>query len=370
MFNDLETPALSALGFDDHFASQLPDPDAWDRAARVAVEHRGRYLLLSPAGTREAVLSGRLRHAVGFATELPRVGDWVELGPHATTGVVVIERVLERKTSFARRDPGQPHGLQVIAANIDAALVVCAESSSDDARVRRRGVNLARLERHATAVRQSGARPVFVINKLDLAADPERTIASVRAVARGAEVIATSAFTGAGIERLRAAIGPRETLVLVGPSGVGKSALTNRLLGREVEKVGAVRGDDERGRHTTTHRELFILPGGGLLIDTPGMRELGLSGEDVDVDLGFDEIAALGSECRFRDCRHAGEPGCAVIAAIARGELDERRLRSRQKLERELEHAHEKLDPMARSAQKRMFKTRARAHRLRDKLGK
>lgn len=370
MYHDLETPALSALGFDDHFASQFSDPDAWDRAARVAVEHRGRYLLLSSTGTREGVLSGRLRHAVGSTVELPRVGDWVELGPLSGSGVAVIARVLERKTSFVRRDPGDPHGLQVIAANIDAAFVVCAESGSDDDRVRLRGVNPARLERYATAVRQSGARPVFVINKLDLAADPEQTIAHVRAVARGAEVIATSAFTGAGIERLRAAIGPSETLALVGPSGVGKSALTNRLLGREVERVGAVRSDDERGRHTTTHRELFVLTGGGLLIDTPGMRELGLSGEDGDVDAGFDEIATLGSECRFRDCRHAGEPGCAVITAIARGELDERRLWSRQKLEREIEHARQKLDPRARAAQKRMFKTRARAHRLRDKMGK
>lgn len=369
MSHDLETPAPSALGFDDHFASQLPDPAAWDRAARVAVEHRGSYLLLTAAGPRRAVLSGRLRHAAASA-EVPCVGDWVELGATPPTGTAVIERVLERKTLFARRDPGAPHGIQLIAANIDAAFVVCAESASDDARVRLRGVNLARLERYATAVRQSGARPVFVINKLDLAADAERTIASVCAVARGAEVIATSAITGAGIEQLRSAIGPRETLVLVGPSGVGKSALTNRLLGREVERVGAVRGDDERGRHTTTHRELFLLPGGGLLIDTPGMRELGLSGEDVDLDLGFDEIAALGSGCRFRDCRHAGEPGCAVQGAIERGELDERRLSSRQKLERELAHARQRTDAAARSAQKRMLKTRARAHRLRDRLGK
>jgi ribosome biogenesis GTPase len=352
-------PTLAELGFDSFFAEQMPDPESWARLARVAVEHRGQYQVLSLHGVHAAVLSGRLRHT---ASEWPKVGDWVEL---CAANAQLIERVLRRRTQFARRDPDASGRIQVIAANIDVVLIVCASSASSSARVQRRGVNLSRLERYAAAVRQGGALPVYVVNKIDLASDVQALIASVVAIAGDATVLTTSALTGAGVNELRAAVPPRATLALCGASGVGKSALTNRLLDHEAERVGDVRQEDERGRHTTTHRELFVMPGGGLLIDTPGMRELGLVGE---LDAGFDDIARLGERCRFRDCRHTDEPGCAVIAAIAAGELDRRRLASLQKLERELARDHREVDPEARRRQRRAVKQRARAYRAHMRL--
>jgi len=363
-------PTLVELGFDGFFAEQLAGPEAWEHVARVAVEHRGRYGLLAPHGALDAVLSGRLRLEAEEEPSLwPKVGDWVELAPAASAEVGLIERVLERRTCFARRSAGESHRIQVIAANIDTVLIVCSASSSDDARVQRRGVNLSRLERYSAAALQSGARAVCVVNKSDLTPDPTHLVDSIHA-ALGEDVplVTTSAMTGAGLEELRAVIGTRQTIALVGPSGVGKSALTNRLLGREVERVGPVRSDDERGRHTTTHRQLFFLPGGGALIDTPGMRELGLTWEGSELDSMFDDIARVSRRCRFRDCRHAGEPGCAVAEAIERNELDARRLASQQKLERELAHERRKLDPEARRQLKRLWRERAMAIRTHDKL--
>jgi len=361
-------PTLSELGFDTFFSSRLSSPDAIDRVARVAVEHRSRYVVVSPRGAEDAVLAGRLRHEAHQSTDLPRVGDWVELvRGHTLDGLAVIESVLPRRTLFARRAAGESKEPQVIAANVDVVLIVSSMSASDDARVQRRGINVRRLERYSTAVRRSGALPVFVINKCDLSSEHE-ALDEIREIAEDARVIMTSAVSGAGLDELRAEIGTGRTVALVGSSGVGKSALTNRLLGREVELVGAVRGDDERGRHTTTHRELFVLPGGGLLIDTPGMRELGLWWESGSDETGFEDIERLGRECRFRDCRHAGEPGCAVVDAIERGELDEERLSSQQKLERELAFERRKVDPLARSRAQRELKRRARDYRRRDKL--
>lgn len=363
-------PTLAELGFDRFFAEQLPGPEAWENVARVASERRERYGLLSPRGALDAILSGRLRHdAANDPGAWPKVGDWVELAPETPGDLGIIERVLERKTCFARRAPGEGSFIQVIAANIDTVLVVCAASSSNDASVQRRGVSLSRLERYAAAARQSGARALCVVNKIDLARDPIDLVATVSgALGEDVPVVATSAIRGDGVDELRSHIGERETLALVGSSGVGKSALVNRLLGHEVARLGAVRTDDERGRHTTTHRELHLLPRGGALIDTPGMRELGLTWEASELEPIFDDIARLAQRCRFRDCRHSGEPGCAVIEAIERGALDARRLSSRQKLERELAHERQKLDPEARRRARSIWRQRAAAHRLRDKL--
>ncbi|MCC6901988.1 MAG: ribosome small subunit-dependent GTPase A [Polyangiaceae bacterium] len=363
-------PTLAELGFDAFFAEQLAGPEPCGHVARVAVEHRGRYGLLTARGELDAVLSGRLRREAEDDSRLwPRVGDWVELAPDPRDDLALIERVLERRTCFARRAVGEDHRAQIIAANIDIAFVVCAASSSDDERVQRRGANLSRIERYSTAVLQSGARPVCVLNKIDLTANRAALVGSIRAaLGERVPLYTTSAITGAGLPELRASIGARETIVLVGPSGAGKSALTNRLLGREVERVGSVRDGDERGRHTTTHRQLFVLPEGGALIDTPGMRELGLTWEGSDLDPLFDDIGRLARRCRFRDCRHAGEPGCAVAAAVESGELDARRLASHQKLARELAHEREKGDPEARRRARRAWRERAVAARTLGKL--
>jgi ribosome biogenesis GTPase / thiamine phosphate phosphatase len=370
MSSNVRLPTLAELGFGSFFYEQLSEPESALHVARVAVEHRGRYVLLSESGPLDAVASGRLRHAVNQSADLPRVGDWVELARDAPGSLAVIERVLARRTLFARRAAGESQRAQVIAANIDAVLIVSATSSSSSARVQRRGVNSRRLERYLAAVRQSGARAVCVVNKIDLALEPEALLAGVRAIAGDAPTIATSAASGQGMDALRAAFSPAETIALVGSSGVGKSALTNRLLGCEAERVGAVRDDDERGRHTTSHRELFLLPTGGALIDTPGMRELALLEAGSDLDQGFDDIARFAAQCRFRDCGHAGEPGCAVSEAIERGELDARRLASRQKLGNELAHELRKIDPEARRHARRAVRQRARHYRARTKLGR
>jgi ribosome biogenesis GTPase len=358
-------PSLVRLGYSSFFRGLVSPLLAVERIARVAVVHKNRYGVLGAFGARDAVLAGRLRHVAEGPLDLPAVGDWVELasGPGSEDELVSIERVVPRRTLLVRRSAGESHRPQPIAANVDSVLIVAAFSASEEERTRSRGVNLRRLERYLVAVRQSGARPVFVINKADLARDLADVVRSVRRVARDAPVVSTSAWSGDGLPELSSHVGPGETVALIGSSGVGKSALSQRLVGRELGAVGEVRADDERGRHTTSHRELFLLPDGGVLIDTPGMRELGLWIDGADADEAFDEIEELAAECRFRDCRHSGEPGCRVRAALAAGELDEDRMSSREKLERELAFERRKVDPRARREAKASVVRRARALR-------
>ncbi len=364
MILDPETwPNLLRLGYDELLESNLSSGCSRDRVARVAVEHRGAFLVIGESGAVNALSSGRLRHRARDAIDLPAVGDWVELASAGPTSAVSIERVLPRRTSLVRRSAGDTSRPQLIAANVDVVLIVAAASAHQDARTRARGVNLRRLERYLVFVEQSGARPVIVINKADLLPDGDALVESVSRDLGGKMVLATSAVSGSGLDNLARLWSPRETVALVGSSGVGKSALTERLLGSERGLVGSLRADDERGRHTTTHRELYLLPTGGLLIDTPGMRELGLSSEDAEMDSAFEDVASFADQCRFRDCRHAEEPGCAVRAAIERGDLRRERLASRQKLEREIEHERRRLDPGARREAKRALRQRSRAIR-------
>lgn len=356
-------PSLARLGFSAFFQSQLSPEVPADRVARVAVEHKSRLVVLGCEGAREAVVAGRLRHEAVEPLDLPGVGDWVVLSPESTLELASIERVLSRKTALVRRSAGESHRPQLIAANVDVVLIVAAFSASEEDRTRARGVNLRRIERYLVAVRQSGAKPVVIVNKLDLVRDASEIRESLSRIAGDAPVIATSAWNGEGLDIVRARFSEGDTLALVGSSGVGKSALTQRLLGSAVGQVGEVRPDDERGRHTTTHRELHVLPTGGVLIDTPGMRELGLWLEEGDADTSFEEIRRFAEECRFRDCRHEGEPGCRVRAALDTGELDEERLASLDKLNRERAFERRKSDPRARKEMKNGIKRRARALR-------
>jgi ribosome biogenesis GTPase len=312
--------SLSTLGWTVERQRQLEalaDPTLV--AARVAVEHRGAYGLL---GTEPitAQLAGRFRREAG---EWPAVGDWVAVQPAAGSGV--IQHLLPRTTVLSRRRPmlAEP---QVVAANVDVVFVVTSPGSDLSPR---------RIERYLAAIRASWSRPVVVINKADLASDLPGVEQAVRAASGGATCLATSAATGRGLDQLTAEIPIGATVVLVGSSGVGKSSLLNRLLGGDRQATSAVRLADDKGRHTTTRRELLELPGLGWAIDTPGMREFGLWEAGAGIDETFDEITTLAQGCRFRDCNHRGEPGCAVAQALEQGALPADRLASFEKLRKE-----------------------------------
>ncbi|MEX2210516.1 MAG: ribosome small subunit-dependent GTPase A [Gaiellaceae bacterium] len=291
--------------------------------ARVASQHRGSFDLLSEAGEPTGMPGGTLRG-------LPAVGDWVAAAPVAEEAKAVIEAVLPRRSAFTRSNPWTGKE-EVVAANVDTALVVTALG---------RDFSPRRLERYLAAAHESGAEPVVVVNKTDL--DPDalaETLEQARAIAPGVAVHALSAKTGAGLEQLAGYLAVGRTVALLGSSGVGKSTLANRLAGAELLSTGAVRAD-EQGRHTTSRRQLVPLPAGGLLLDTPGLRELQLSGADLEET--FPEIAALAGGCRFRDCTHDHEPGCAVIAAVEAGELPRDRYESYLKLTGELRELAER----------------------------
>lgn len=304
---------------------------------RIGLEAQQHFALLAPedgpeAPPRWAVLSGRLLRAQRDAPLLrPAVGDFVVASGGADGQGWRIEEVLPRRTRFVRRS-ARRDGPQLVAANVDRVLVVT--SPNDDFSPRR-------IERYLTTIHASGARPALVLNKVDLVDDPDPWLARMRAVALDAPIVATSARGGGGLSGLAPWLGPGSTLALVGSSGVGKSSLINALFGADRQRVRAIREDDAKGRHTTTHRELLRLPIGedgaerGLLVDTPGMRAIGLWTDPEGVLEAFSDIAALASGCRFNDCRHDAEPGCAVRAAAEAGELSASRLASFRRLRAE-----------------------------------
>jgi ribosome biogenesis GTPase len=330
--------SLASLGWSAFFDAQHqalgqpgPGPGLGLVRARVAIEYQDRYHLLGAGGALWAQLSGTLlREANTERLRRPAVGDWVAVQPSEGEGMATIVHLYERRTRFVRQAAGRKPGVQVVAANIDAVFVVTSFVHDFNAR---------RLERYLTCVHESGARPVLVLNKMDLCADPAPYLEQAAAVAPGAPILAVSAIAQRGLDALRAEIGAHETVALVGSSGVGKSTLVNWLLGAEVQKTAPVREDDGRGRHTTTHRELILMPGGGILIDTPGMRELQLWSAADGLRNAFPEIEDLAATCRFRDCRHLAEPGCAVTAALRRGALVRARYDSFLALRAELDGA-------------------------------
>lgn len=294
--------------------------------ARVIEEQRGALRCLSASAELVADVSGRLRHEARGSEELPGVGDWVAIAPRPREGRGTIHQVVPRRTALVRKSPGDPAKGQLLAANVD--LVFVATSLSHDFRPRR-------IERTLAVVRESGARGVVVLTKLDLVDEPEGLLAEALDAAGGHPVVALSGLTGQGVDGLAGHLVPGGTVVLIGPSGVGKSTLANRLLGEELLATSDVRAADDKGRHTTTHRQLVALPGGGALIDTPGLREVGLWDDGAGVDSAFPEIEALLTECRFSDCQHSNEPGCALRAALEDGRIAAERWVHYQKLKRE-----------------------------------
>jgi ribosome biogenesis GTPase / thiamine phosphate phosphatase len=311
---------------------------------RVAVEHRSEYVLYGADGEMRAKLAGKVRH-IG---EKPVVGDWVAVRKPAT-----IVAVMPRATSFSRKEPWAPPVQQVLAANVDTVFAVTAFG---------RDLNPRRIERYLTAAWDSGAQPAIVVAKLDLAQDPASDLAAVEAVALGVAVHAVSSVTGAGLEELQPYFQRNQTVALLGSSGVGKSTLVNRLAGRELLATSDVRRDG-RGRHTTTHRELVPLPRGGLVLDTPGLRELQLWESGEGLERAFGDIEAIAARCRFNDCAHEREPGCAVREAIASGALPRSRLDSYRKLEREQERLARRLDQRLQAEYGQQIRRQARRRR-------
>ncbi len=327
--------------------------------ARVTVQQRGHYDIATDAGELTATLAGRFTYDAEEG-DYPVTGDWVAVEARPIEGTATIHHVLPRATSFVRRasGPGAARA-QVVAANVDVALLAASLNAD---------LNPRRIERYLATAWESGAQPVIVLTKADTCADADGLIGEIEAVAMGAPVIAVSAVTGAGLDRLRAYLRPGSTAVLLGSSGVGKSTLVNALAGRVQRATQAIREDDARGRHTTTHRELVLLPSGALILDTPGMRELGLWDAGEGMSAAFPDIEALAARCRFHDCGHESEPGCAIVAALETGELDAVRWKAYGKLQREITFQDNKDDPRAQAEGRRLRVQRNKRHRAEMKF--
>ncbi|HEY1706811.1 MAG TPA: ribosome small subunit-dependent GTPase A [Rhizomicrobium sp.] len=327
--------------------------------ARVLVQQRGLYEIVTESGELSATLAGKFAHDAedgGY----PVTGDWVAVAPRPHEGTATIRHVLPRSSVFTRRaaGPGMPRG-QVVAANADIALLAASLNAD---------LSLRRIERYLATAWESGAEPVIVLTKADLCDDVEALKAQVEGVAFGVPVHAISAVTGDGVDAVRAHLTQGKTAVVLGSSGVGKSTLANALAGQELMTTRAIIEEGARGRHTTTHRELLLLPGGALILDTPGMRELGLWDSEEGVSAAFGEIEELATQCRFHDCRHRSEPDCAVQAALAEGTIDEARWNAYRKLQRELAFHHRKDNFQAHLENRKVWIQRNKNYRAQKKF--
>jgi ribosome biogenesis GTPase len=342
------------LGWNDFFQEQIANDAPAPQVARIVEEQRGAYRV---AGDFDgwAEVSGKFRHAARATADFPAVGDWVCLTPPGGLERGVITRRLERRSTISRKAAGRGVEEQVLAANVDTIFLVTALAED---------LNPRRLERYLTVVRDAGAVPVVVLNKTDLSTDPEMQAADVRARLPFVDVLAISAKRGEGLSALDSYLSRAQTVALIGSSGVGKSTLVNRLLGHERLKTAEISNVDGKGRHTTTARHLVELPGGALLIDTPGMRELQPWVDESAVTETFEDIAELARGCRFADCAHDTEPGCAVLAAVARGELGAERLDHFRHLGLEIAFEERKRDKSAAAAEKKRWKKIHQANKV------
>ena len=360
---DATSTALTALGWTERHATLFAAEAPGLVPARILAEERGQYLVASASGESPATPTGRLRHDTELdpTAAWPAVGDWVGLEPGAGDGHRLIRHVLTRRTALVRRAPGdRERPSQVLAANIDVVFVVTSVNQD---------FNVRRLERYVTVAWESGATPVVLLSKADLATDLEQFRVAAEAAAPAVDVIAVSIVTGEGLDDVRSHLGAGRTVAFTGSSGVGKSSIVNALAGEALLDTGGIRLDDSRGRHTTTRRQLVRLAD-GLLIDTPGLRELGVLDGD-GLSAAFDDVERLAASCRFSDCQHNTEPGCAIRAALADGTLDRARFSAYEKLQREAYRAVLATDALSRRAERRKWTviTRQAEEHMRLKYG-
>ncbi|WP_376774454.1 ribosome small subunit-dependent GTPase A [Paenibacillus eucommiae] len=340
--------SLEAMGwagfFEEAFETYKQEGYA---AGRVLLEHKHMYRVYTEAGDFLAEVSGKLRHRALSRGDYPAVGDWVVVSVRPEEERATIHAVLPRKSKFSRKVAGQVTEEQVVAANVDTVFLLSAMNQD---------FNLRRIERYLVLAWESGAAPVIVLSKADLCENPESLIVEVESVAIGVPIHVTSSLENQGISELSEYVSHGKTAALLGSSGVGKSTLINRMYGRDIQETGGIREDDDKGKHTTTHRELVALPGGGLLIDTPGMRELQLWEASDGLSSSFQDVEELERNCYFQDCNHQNEPGCAVKLALQEGTLGSDRYASYLKLQKELAYLARKEDKGLQLAEKNKWK--------------
>jgi ribosome biogenesis GTPase len=339
---------LELLGWNSFFSKSYEGhSQEGHTVGRVALEHKNNYILYTEQGELSAEVSGKLRYQATERQDFPAVGDWVVISVREAQKTATIHAVLPRKSKFSRKTVGTKTEEQIIATNVDTVFLISGLDGD---------FNLRRIERYLILVWESDANPVIILNKADLCEDVEQCREAVEEIAFGVPIIILSAVNNQGLDALIPYLNQGQTVALLGSSGVGKSTITNQLAGKAIQSVQAVRQGDDRGKHTTTHRELIILPSGGLLMDTPGMREIQIWTGDEGLQETFADIKSLAMQCRFHDCRHEQEPGCAVQEALADGSLDYQRFLNHQKLQKELNYLTRKQDQRAALVEKEKWK--------------
>jgi len=339
---------LIELGWNSFFSQNFePYKEQAFVPARIAVEQKNHYLIYSEDGEMQAEVSGKILHQAQSNRDFPVVGDWVVIAPQANGATAIIHAILPRKSQFSRETAGVKTEEQVLVSNVDTIFLV---SGLD------RDFNLRRIERYLTLAWDSGASPVIVLNKADISPNLDEQLAEVQAIAFGVPIYLVSALKNQGLEQLRESLTKGQTVAMLGSSGVGKSSLINSLIGKNQQLVNSTRANDGRGRHTTTYRELIFLDSGGMIIDNPGMRELRLWVDEEQLHESFEDVQILAAECRFRDCKHEAEPGCAVREALEQGKLDAGRFQSYLKLVKELKYLKTRQDYRAQLDEKNKWK--------------